>query len=404
MAVRVLRWSEANTSMEAAFRVLTPRSRGAIAVVRVWGTGALVVVDTVFRPNRGRSLSETEYGRLRLGRAGKGVGDEVVAIRLDGMLPTVEIHCHGGTAAVASVVQSLIDAGAVSSDDDPVARRLSADRIRAQAIEDLAVAPTLKAAEILLDQSHGALDRSLEHLSKQVVLAGDLGVASPLLAELDDLIRLAAVGIRLLCGWRVVIAGRPNVGKSRLFNALAGFERSIVNPQAGVTRDVVAVRTAFGGWPVELSDTAGDRESSDAVERLGIGRARRKRHDADLVLLVLDGSEPLQDVDVALLETTPNALVVANKNDLPIAWDAGRIDRTVSNVHSVSAETGAGLGDLMRAVGCRLVPEPPVAGVGVPFRAEHQRNLEQARVCLVSGDREGLVHRLGEIGKLTSSL
>src|SRR5262249_11455979 len=143
----------------------------------------------------------------------------------------------------------------------------------------------------------------------------------PDIADVDALIRRAGFGIRLLRGWKVVISGRPNVGKSRLFNALAGFERSIVNASPGVTRDVVSLRTAFGGWPVAISDTAGDRNTGDSVESLGIGRARRERHDADLVVLVLDRSEPLHDVDWELLRATPQALIVANKCDLQPSWD-----------------------------------------------------------------------------------
>src|SRR5262249_7525364 len=154
----------------------------------------------------------------------------------------------------------------------------------------------------------------------------------------DALIRAADVGTRLVSGWKVVIAGRPNVGKSRVFNALAGFDRSIVNPQAGVTRDVVSIRTAFGGWPVELSDTAGERDSSDVVERLGIVRARQERRDADLVLLVLDRSEPLEEIDRNLLEAAPTSLVVANKCDLAAAWAAGDLGRDHSKVSQVSAE------------------------------------------------------------------
>src|SRR5206468_12815742 len=122
------------------------------------------------------------------------------------------------------------------------------------------------------------------------------GAAGPL-DGLDRVIRRAAVGLRLISGWKVVIAGRPNVGKSRLFNAMAGFARAIVDPTPGVTRDVVTFRTAFGGWPVELADTAGLRATEDAIESMGIARSRREQVDADLVLLVLDRSELLQPTD-----------------------------------------------------------------------------------------------------------
>ena len=119
-----------------------------------------------------------------------------------------------------------------------------------------------------------------------------------------------------------MIGGRPNVGKSRLLNALAGFPRAIVDPAPGTTRDVVRYPTSFGGWPVELADTAGLRGTDDLVESLGIERSRREQHQADLVLLVLDRSEPLQAIDRELIATTQGALLVANKSDLPPAWAA----------------------------------------------------------------------------------
>jgi tRNA modification GTPase len=389
--------------VKAFFRILTAEGRAAIAVIRVWGPGALAAVNSVFRPHRGRSLGGTDPGRLRLGRAGVGLGDEVVAVRLDGPTPTIEIQCHGGAAAVAAVIRSLEAAGAVLAGRDPAALSRVEDRIRAQAMEDLTAAPTLRAAEILLDQAHGALSRSLERLIGEARGGSPLGQSSPSLAELDAVIRAAEVGTRLVSGWKVVIAGRPNVGKSRLFNALTGFDRSIVNPQAGVTRDVVSIRTAFGGWPVELCDTAGERDSGDVVERLGIVRARQERRDADLVLLVLDRSAPLDEIDRNLLEAAATSLVVANKCDLAAAWAAGDLGRNDSRVYLVSAETSEGLGELVGAVESRLVPDPPASGAAIPFRPEHFHGLEQARECLAAMDLDGFVRRLEEIRTFTAT-
>lgn len=385
--------------MDAFFQILTAEGRGAIAVVRIWGSDMLALVDSVFRPYRGTSLSITAPGRLRLGRAGLGLGDEVVAVRLEDVTPTVEIQCHGGAAAVAAVVGALEAAGAVRANRGPGGLPSAGDRLRAQAMEDLAAAPTLRSAEVLLDQAHGALGHALEGLIREARGTLPIGRISPVLVGLDALIRRAEVGTRLLDGWKVVIAGRPNVGKSRLFNALAGFERSIVNPRAGVTRDVVSVRTAFGGWPVELADTAGERESDDAIERLGIGRARREREDADLVLLVLDRSEPLEDVDRWLLAHAGPALIVANKCDLPPSWETAALESEPGcRLCLVSAGTGQGLDTLMEAVESRLVPEAPEPGAGVPFRPEHVRGLEVARAFLAAGDVDGFVRRLRDIG------
>lgn len=383
--------------MDVQVAVVTGSGRGAVAVVRVWGPGAGTVADAVFRPVRGGSLLATPIGRLRLGRAGVGLGDEVVAVRLDeGEEPVVELQCHGGVAAVESVVQALVKAGARRVEPAVDLLPRGAGRIEAEAMADLVRAPTLRSAEILLEQARGALRLELETIAS--LPNGDPDVS----ARLEDLAARGTVGTRLISGWKVVIAGRPNVGKSRLFNALAGFDRSIVHPTPGVTRDVVVFRTALAGWPVELCDTAGQRETDDPIESLGIDRARRESGNADLVLLVLDRSQPLLPVDRRLLaaRTMIPRLIVANKSDLPAAWPLDEVEDAGAGVLAVSAETGEDLDSLIAAIADRLVPDPPAPGAGVPFRSEHIESLAQALERLKVGDAAGfdraLKHLLGK--------
>jgi len=220
---------------------------------------------------------------LRLGRIGEALGDEVVAVVLEAAVPTVEVQCHGGAAAVELVITALEKAGAQRCDRWRVTEQAASDRLSAEALNDLAHAPTILTAEILLDQAQGAFRRELvrltEAIDQQPVQA---------LAVVEELIRRAAVGVRLPPGWGVVIAGPPNLGKGRFLNGLAGFPRAIVDPAPGTTRDVVTIRTSFGGWPVEIVDTAGLRRTEDAIENLGIAMSQREQERADLVLLVLD--------------------------------------------------------------------------------------------------------------------
>ncbi len=379
--------------MNAFVRIITSEGRGAIAVVRVWGERAVAVVDAVFRPSRGNSLAETPPGRLRLGRSGLGRGDEVVAVRIPAVTPTVEIQTHGGTAAVRSVVSALEAAGALTWTGSESGSKSSDDPIAAQALVDLPQAPTLRTAEILLDQAQGVLRGELDRLRLEM----QLGTGSTL-ARLDALIGRADVGLRLIDGWKVVIAGRPNVGKSRLFNALAGFARAIVDPTPGVTRDIVTFRTAVDGWPVELADTAGLRGTDDAIERMGVARARRQQQEADLVLLVLDRSESLQPMDRELIGSNARALLVANKSDLPPAWDSSEDCAGFPAIAMVSAECGTGVSGLVATIAERLVPNPPSPGEPVPFRADHLRDLEAARACLSAGNRAGAESWLAAIG------
>jgi tRNA modification GTPase len=147
-------------------------------------------------------------------------------------------------------------------------------------------------------------------------------------------------------------------------NALAGFNRSIVDPSAGTTRDAVTLDTAFEGWPVRLVDTAGIRETVDAIESVGVERAREAARSADLVLIVIDGSEPLAAEDHVWLESWPDAIRVWNKNDL------GGSEGAKAQDVRVSATTGAGLEQLIERMMARLIPVLPPGGQAVPVCRE----------------------------------
>ena len=137
--------------------------------------------------------------------------------------------------------------------------------------------------------------------------------------QIEALLAHAATGLHLVRPWQVVVAGQPNVGKSSLVNAIAGYQRAIVHSTPGTTRDIVGVQTAMDGWPVEISDTAGLRETGEKIEQAGIDLARQKILAADLIVLVFDNSLPWSEQDQALVESYPTALRVHNKSDLPRA-------------------------------------------------------------------------------------
>ena len=366
--------------------------RGAIATLRVWGPGSLEAADAAFRPNRAdRPLAGSPPNRLRVGRIGAGLGDEVVAVVLGLAPPEVEVQCHGGPAAGALVRDALLAAGAEPASSRRWARDSTGSTIRADAAVALAQAATLPVAEILLDQLDGALEADL----RQVVEALDAGDETGACRALAGLIARGEFGVRLRDGWRVALAGRPNVGKSRLMNALAGYDRAIVAPTPGTTRDVVTVATAMAAWPVEVADTAGLRPTDDPIEREGVARARAHQRGADLVVVVLDRAEPLTGADRAILGDHPAALVVANKADLPSAWPPGDDPADLA----VSAERGDGIEALVAAIVDRLDLVVPPAGSGVPFRPVHLRRLRAIRGRVAAGDlaraRRSLLRWLG---------
>jgi tRNA modification GTPase len=234
-----------------------------------------------------------------------------------------------------------------------------ADAITASALNALADARTERVAAILLDQYHGALSRALSEI-QQAIDRGDRCTAR---RQSDELCARVDLGRHLVKPWQVVLAGRVNVGKSSLINALAGYDRSIVHPTPGTTRDAVTLATAIDGWPVELCDTAGLRAGGDAIERAGMERARERLAQADLVILVGDCSERWSREDQTLVDQWPAALRVHNKCDLPPAAD----DRPPGL--SISAMRGDGVENLLATVARRLAPQPPPAGAAVPFTA-----------------------------------
>jgi tRNA modification GTPase len=335
--------------------LLTPQGTGAIATVRVAGPAAWDAARRLFRP-AGKPLPERpETNRFRFGKLADG--DEVIlAVKQIEPEPVVEIHCHGGRRIVQWVLDAFGACGFARG---------------ANSQAGVHYASTLRTASILLDQHHGAFRRAVYNLTERFDRE-----------KLAQLARFAALGRHLVEPWRVAVAGAPNVGKSSLVNALAGYQRSVVSETPGTTRDVVTVRLAFDGWPVELADTAGLREAA-GLEAEGIAKAEQFLRDADLVLWVIDASD-VRGADVPRSE----GIIVLNKCDLPVTNDVPEAIR-------ISARTGAGIPGLAAAIARTLVPVTPPPGAAVPHtpeladlieRAHHAETPEQAidflRDCL----------------------
>jgi tRNA modification GTPase len=347
--------------------VLTPPGAAAIATLALTGPRAWAVARALFRPAVGSaplpdppSLDRFWYGQL-----GPPPGDAVVlAVRRLDPVPRVEVHCHGGPAVVRWLIQVLRDQGLTPGDWPEALTAAEASPLRTLAAAELAHAPTPRTAAILLDQWHGALERALREVDL-LIASGDQSAADQ---RLTRLLRHAPLGRHLTRPWRVAVAGAPNVGKSSLVNALAGFQRSVVTPTPGTTRDVVATALAIDGWPVELLDTAGWHTTADELEGQGIARARSTAATADLCLWVVDVTTP----PVWPEPVPPTLLAVINKIDQPAAWEVD----TAAGAVRVSARTGDGLESLCHDISRRLVPEPPAPGEAVPFTAALADGLE----------------------------
>ncbi|HID74508.1 MAG TPA: GTP-binding protein [Planctomycetaceae bacterium] len=385
---------------------LTPPGRGAVATVLVEGPGAVAAVASGFRSASGRPLDaygpdRPAFGTLEL--PGGEAEEVVVRVRSP---RAVEVHCHGGRAALAAIQQRLVGRGASAVGWRTWLRGRWTDPIAREAQVALAEARTERTALILLDQYHGALGAAVERIIR--LLRSAEGAAAS--AELQALLGRAAVGLHLTQPWHVVLAGPPNVGKSSLINALVGYQRAIVHGAPGTTRDVVTAITAIDGWPVELADTAGLRAGGGDIERLGVGLARQRIAEADLVVLVFDRSGPFAAAEQRLWEdlraetteasgqgelgprSTPapsRLLVVHNKADLPPAPGPPRPSGL-----AVSALTGQGVPSLLEAIAARLVPSPLPPGTAVPFTGEQIDALSRAGEAVRQGDLSAAIHWL----------
>ncbi len=354
--------------------LLTPPGRSALATLRVEGPQAVALVEQFFLPVSGGSLSGREIGSICFGHWSRTGGEEVVLSQH--RQNQVEIHCHGGTISVNLLRQSLLAAGCEEITWQQWIAKQHSDPITADALIALAEAQSQRTALLLLTQAEGALRGAIEKITL-LVQQRDLAVACD---ALDALLMYAPLGKHLVCGWQVVLAGRANVGKSSLVNALVGYQRSIVYDKPGTTRDVLIAKTALEGWPITLTDTAGLQPTRDPLELAGMRAAEASLEKADLVILVFDASLAWSTEDDALVQRWPAALVVHNKCDLQAA--AGFRPEGIQS----SAQRAGGVTKLCEQIIQKLVGRMPEADAAIPFTDEQARALNAARQALARSD------------------
>jgi tRNA modification GTPase len=361
--------------------IATPPGRGGIGVVRISGVEATRVareISDLHAPLKPR------HATLARVHASARTLDQAVLTYFPGphsytAEDVVEISAHGSPVLLRSIVTVCMDRGARLAEPGEFTLRAflggRIDLVQAEAVRDLIDAVTPVQARAAFDQLEGtltsrirAVDAGLFDLTARLEASLDFpeegyhfvahnGAAAEieaLAARLTELLGDANRGRLIREGAQVVIGGRPNAGKSSLFNALAGVGRAIVTDVPGTTRDLLTEIVDIDGVPVTLVDTAGLRATaSDAVEAEGMARARAARAVAQLLVVVLDRSRPLEGEDRDLLEEarTTRSVIAANKIDLPAAWDAGR---ETPDALLISATSGEGVDQLRRAMSRRL--------------------------------------------------
>ncbi len=430
--------------------IATARGEGGIAVIRISGPSAASVAASVFRP---RSKSEVKqyagysvhYGMITDSAQGAIVDDALLTVfrapRSYTGEDVCEIACHGGSASTGIILELVLKAGARIALPGEFTQRAflngRMDLAQAEAVSDLVKARTESARRLARRQLDGDVSRAAASIREDLVgivaaievtidfsdEVGDLNYAEinerldNTIVDIDRLRNTRGKGKILRDGLNVAIVGRPNVGKSTLLNAMLRSERAIVTPIPGTTRDTIEESVAIRGIPVLLTDTAGIRETDDAVERIGVERAKAVIANADLSLMVLDASNGVCPDDVLAAQLVRNAwdndaltsgvrnyglnrcIVIWNKCDLVDQQELERLSQVTPlgfepgllPVMRVSAATNTGIEELEEAViapyACNsdegsFSNADPIASV-VVSNARHSQALDAARESLI---------------------
>lgn len=397
--------------------IATPLGQGGLAIIRLSGERAVPVGDAVFHPPSGNAetLANANSHTIHYGhivRDGQRIDEVMVSVMRAPATFTrediVEINCHGGMQSTKAVLDTVLGAGARLALPGEFTKRAflhgRIDLTQAEAVADLIHARTDLALNAANEQLAGKLSQRINQLRDDTmhVLAHveahidfpDEDIEPDTMDDLiqrlesaeafiDQLLATANEGQLIRRGIRVAIVGRPNAGKSSLLNQLLGHERAIVSDIAGTTRDTISEEAQIRGIPVVFVDTAGLQETDDVVEQEGVRRSRASLGQADIVLHVLDASEPLTpDAQERLTELADHkSIVVLNKNDLPA--QLGKADMHGNQAIPVSCVSGDGVEALKDAIRASVWDgEITSEMLEVMVNSRHQEALNRAKTSL----------------------
>jgi len=357
--------NDSGTELTLGFAVVTAPGRSAIATIIVHGPGAIGIVNELFQPVRKSKLGSDQFGKVVYGHwlvDGEPSEDLIVCAKTE---DCCEIHCHGGETASNMIARSLQHSGAEKLSLFEMASRMHKDPLKADLELTLSKAKTPRIVRMLLNQIE-----IQPEFWKQLRSHADQGNDQAVQQMANDFLNWKDPGLRLTSEWNVTLCGAPNVGKSSLINSMLGFQRAIVHSEAGTTRDALDELTAIDGWPIRIYDTAGVRTSQDQIEMQGVTLTHQVVEKSDLVVLVVDSSQPDPLAILDRLNIRPD-LIVANKSDL------NRTEDSHVDLH-LSAKTGEGIPELLQKITQTIVPELPDPNTPIPvslFQLEYLNTL-----------------------------
>ena len=366
--------------------ISTPVGQGGIGIVRISGPRSLEIAETIFRPWKAAPLADKRSGSLLYGHIinpadNTNVDEVLLAIMRAPNSYTkedvVEINCHGGMISVKRALETVLAQGARLADPGEFTKRAFLNgRInltQAEAVFDVITAKTEESMKLALEQLQGGLSEKLADIRKKLV---DISASAEAYIDFpeDDIETKTSLQIRVRLaeikeeveglsatfqearffrdGLAVAIVGRPNVGKSSLLNLLLKKDRAIVTELPGTTRDLIEDYLNINGLPIRIMDTAGIRNSEELVEKEGIRRSLDAINKADFIIALLDGSAPLEEDDLQLMELIrgKNSVIVINKSDLPANISLEDISEKGREFLSISALSGEGVEELKSAI------------------------------------------------------
>lgn len=363
--------------MSTIAAISTPLSSSGLGVVRISGEDAVAVGEKMFRSFKGgKTLGEMTGYSCAYGRVFDAEGDIDEAVATVFLAPksftgenTVEFSCHGSPALLKRVLRAALSSGALLAGPGEFTKRAFLNGkltlTQAEAVMDLISAKSSVAGKAALSMRDGALYKKIRAITEELTALqshfaawsdypeedvpelSDEMMRETLTANdavLKKLMKTYDAGKIIREGATIVIAGKPNVGKSTLMNRLSGRDRSIVTSVAGTTRDVVEEAVLIGDIPIRLLDTAGLHDTGDAVEKIGVDMANTEIERCDVVLAVFDGSVPLDENDLMLMEKLKGrpAIAVINKSDLETRADLDKIKENFEKSVVLSAQSGEG--------------------------------------------------------------